>query len=603
MGGTPAVSVRLIMSIRTFRSLPTEGNTSYPRLFGTHGAVACEHYLAAHAAADILKNGGNAVDAAVAATLVEGVVNPQMHTIGGECPMLIQIADSRDVVCVNGNTAAPARATPQAFRERGLSEIPDEGILAAGVPAALGALVTALERYGRLGFADAVAHALDLARAGFPVHAGLIRQHKFGIEANAQKFRARWPGSVALYLPGGSIPKEGELFRNPALAQMFGHLTQAERSAAGNRSAKLNAVVAAFYQGDIAQEIVKFSQAHDGLLELSDLSKFETRLEAPARVEFGDATVYKCGAWDQGPALLQTLTILKRCDLKALGHNSADYLHALIEATKLAYADREQYYADPEQVEVPLAQLLSDDYGRLRHALIDFARASAEIRPGDPEHRKALLAVSERLGGKAWGPGTVHVDVIDRDGNMAAFTPSGGWIRSAEVIPALGFPLTCRMMTFYLAPSHHPNVVAPFKRPRTTISPSLAQRRGQAWMVFGSMGGDLQDQWQLQFFLNRYLFEMPLQQAIEAPKFSSEHFPGFFAPHDFIINRVRIEPRVDRAVLNELERRGHDLDIAPDWSEGFLLAAERHIESGVLEAGCDPRGAKSEVFPAAALCW
>jgi gamma-glutamyltranspeptidase/glutathione hydrolase len=227
--------------------------------------------------------------------------------------------------------------------------------------------------------------------------------------------------------------------------------------------------------------------------------------------------------------------------------------------------------------------------------------ANIEIRPGDPFHNAPLLPAEQRLGGAAWGPGTVHVTAMDADGLTAAFTPSGGWLRASPVIPALGFPLSMRLSNCYLAPANHPNLVAPFKRPRTTISPSLVVKDGKPWMAFGSMGGDQQDQWQLQFLLNRLVFGMTLQEAIEAPKFSSEHFPGFFAPHDRFPNRVRIEPGVGEAALEALRARGHEVDIAPAWSEGFLCATERNLESGVLEAGCDPRGTKSEVFPACAL--
>jgi gamma-glutamyltranspeptidase/glutathione hydrolase len=213
------------------------------------------------------------------------------------------------------------------------------------------------------------------------------------------------------------------------------------------------------------------------------------------------------------------------------------------------------------------------------------------------------LAKDKRFEVAPWGHGTVHVDVIDSEGNMVAATPSGAWIKSAEVIPALGFPLGNRLMTFYLEPEHHPNRVAPFKRPRTTISPSLALRGDKPWMVFGSMGGDQQDQWQLQFYLNRVLFGMTIQQAIEAPKLSSENFPGFFAPHDRFPNRVRIEPRVGGAVLQELEKLGHDIEVATDWSEGYLLAASYDPDTGVLEAGSDPRGPKGDVFQSSAMCW
>jgi gamma-glutamyltranspeptidase/glutathione hydrolase len=362
----------------------------------------------------------------------------------------------------------------------------------------------------------------------------------------------------------------------------------------------LRAVFNAFYRGDIAAEIVRFVQDKGGLLERTDFDRFQIPVEQSARIDYAGAEIHKCGPWNQGPALLQSLSILKNFDLRALGHNSADYLHTTLEAIKLAFADREQYYGDPEQVAVPMETLLSDNYGALRAKLIGRA-ADAEIRPGDPLRGAALLPVDQRLGGAAWGPGTVHVDTMDAEGFTAAFTPSGGWIRSSEVIPALGFPLSMRLSNCYLEPAHHPNIVAPFKRPRTTISPSLVMKDGKAWMAFGSMGGDQQDQWQLQFLLNRLVFGMSLQEAIEAPKFSSEHFPGFFAPHDFYLNRVRLEPAIGSSVFEELRDHGHELDIAPAWSEGFLCAAERNLETGMLEAGCDPRGTKSEVFPACAL--
>ncbi len=591
------------MSTRAFGSDRAELNPWYPRLLGTRGAIACEHYLAAQAGADVLKSGGNAVDAAVCATFVEGVVNPQMHTIGGECPMLIYMAKSGKVVAVNGNTAAPELATVEVLRSRGYTEVHAEGILAAGVPAAFGALLFALAEFGRLAFEDVIAAALSLARDGFPVHRGLVQQPRFGIQDLENQFRAHWPASAALYLPDGQVPEEGQILRNPALADLFETLVNAEQSAPGSRQCKLQAVMDMFYRGDVASEIDAFSRAQDGLLRRTDMEYFDTCLESPVSLDFYHSKIFKCGPWNQGPVILQALAILKNFNLAAMGHNSADYLHVLIETVKLAFADREQYYGDPQYVEVPLAGLLSEEYARQRAALIHPTCANSELRPGDPLNNHAVLSVAQRLGGEAWGPGTVHVDVIDAEGNMVAFTPSGAWIRSSEVIAALGFPLTSRLMTFYLQPAHHPNLLAPFRQPRTTISPSLAFQNGRPWMVFGSMGGDQQDQWQLQFLLNRVLFNMSIQEAIESPKFSSEHFPGFFAPHDFFPNRVRIEPRIAQPTLDELGRRGHDLEIAADWTEGYLLAAGRDPDSGVLEAGCDPRGTRGEVFPAFALCW
>jgi len=579
------------MSRRAYRILPTEQRTFHPRLLGTRGAVASNSNLSADAGADVLKAGGNAIDAAVAASFVEGVVNPQMHTVGGECPILVRLAGESRVIVVNGNMAAPARATPEAFRARGLADIPDSGILAAGVPAAFGALVTALRKWGTLPLREAITPALRLAKEGFPLSEGLRNQHKYGIVPMRARFESEWPGSAQLYLPGGRVPEVGERFRNPALARAFEYL-------AGERDP-----LAAFYEGDIAAEIAKYSREHDGLLAREDLAGFETRIEAPASLKLGDSELFKTGFWSQGPAELQTLALMWQFDLKAIGFGTPDYCHLLIEAMKLAYADREQYYGDPTRAMVPAEILLSEEYTKRRAALIDLRRASRELRPGDARRNAALLPEDEKLTPKDWGPGTVHVDAVDAKGNMASFTPSGAWISSAEVIPALGFPLSVRMMTFYLGPAHHPNVVAPGKRPRTTLTPSMAFRNGKPWMAFGTMGGDNQGQWLLQFYLCRAAFGMTIPEAIEAPRLSSEHTPGFFAPHASEPNRVRIEPRFGAKVLEELRRRGHDLDVAPDWTEGFVSCAAYDEDSGLIEAGCDPRGSKAECFPAFAIAW
>jgi len=579
------------MSARAYRILATDSTTFYPRLIGTHGAVAANSYLSVNAGVDVLKAGGNAIDAAVAATLVEGVVNPQMHTIGGECPILVRLAGEDRVIALNGNMAAPMKATPEAFRARGLADVPDAGILAAGTPAAFSALLTALARWGTLSFREVVAPALELAKNGFPLSEGLRNQHKYGLVALRDKFLNEWPASGRVYLPGGRVPPVGERVKNEALARTYDYLANAEDP------------LRAFYRGEIAAEIANFSRERDGFLAREDLECFETRIEEPARLRVGDSELFKCGFWTQGPAELQTIALLSRFDLGALRPDSAEYCHLLIEAMKLAFADREQYYGDPAYAAVPGDVLLSAEYAKRRAALIDPRRSNLELRPGDAKRNAALLPAGERFTPKSWGGGTVHVDAVDAKGNMASFTPSGAWIKSAEVIEPLGFPLSVRMMTFYLGPAHHPNVVAPGKRPRTTLTPSLAFRNGRPWMTFGTMGGDNQGQWLLQFFLYRAVFGMTIPQAIEAPKLSTEHFPGFFAPHEGTPNRVRIEPRFGQKVLDELRRRGHDLDVAPDWTEGFVSAVQYDEESGLIEAGCDPRGAKSECFPAFAYAW
>ena len=585
-------------SERAIRAAPFQ-----PRLFGTNGAVTSEHYLAADAGADILKAGGNAVDAAVAAVLVEGVVNPHQHTICGECPMLIQMVDQKAPVVINGNTMAPARASVQAYRERGLTEVPDTGILAAGVPAAAGALTLALERFGTRSFEEVCQYALTLASDGFPVHRGLVFMPDFGLADTADRLRHEWPASAAVYLPENSLPQPGQVLKNSALAELFQTLISKERAASGSRENGISAARNEFYRGAIASEIAEHSAQRDGFLTSSDLAAFETRLERAVSVKFQDFQVFKCGPWNQGPALLQTLSILKNLPLRSMEHNQADYLHTVIEAVKLAFADREQWYADPAHIDVPIQTLLDDRYGQMRAQLIDSGRANGEVRPGDPFRNQAELPVAERIGGKSWGHGTVHVDVIDRNGNMVSATPSGAWLKSSEVVEALGVPLGNRLMTFYLEPLHHPNIVAPHKQPRTTISPTLVHRNDKPWMVYGSMGGDQQDQWMLQFILNRIVFDMTIAEAIEAPKFSSQHVPGFFAPHERFGNRVQIERRVGTQPIEDLRHRGHDVAIVPDWTEGYLLAIERDPLTGLLEAGCDPRGAKGDVFPAAARCW
>jgi len=579
------------MSRRAYRILPTDGTTFHPRLFGTRGAVAANSNLSVAAGVGMLTNGGNAIDAAVAASFVEGLVNPQMHTIGGECPILVRPAGEPRVYAVNGNMAAPAKATPEAFRERGLTDVPSIGILAAGVPAAFGALVTALGRWGTMPLKEVIAPAIALARTGFPVSDGLRKQHKYGIEAMQQRFRAEWPGSARLYLPGDRVPEVGELLRNEALARAFEYLASAKDP------------LEAFYKGDIAAEIARLSKERDGLLAREDLAAFETKIEDPVSLRLGDTELFKTGFWSQGPAELQALGLMWQHDLRGIGFGTADYCHLLIEAMKLAYADREQYYGDPAKTWVPGEILLSDEYTRRRAGLIDMRRANRELRPGDARRNAALLPDDERFIPKDWGAGTVHVDAVDAKGNLASFTPSGAWISSADVIEPLGFPLSVRMMTFYLGPAHHPNVVAPFKRPRTTLTPSMAFRNGKPWMAFGTMGGDNQGQWLLQYYLCVAAFGMSIPEAIEAPRLSSEHTPGFFAPHASEPNRVRIEPRFGSKVLDELRRRGHDLDVAPDWSEGFVSAASFNAETGVVEAGCDPRGSKSECFPSFAYCF
>jgi gamma-glutamyltranspeptidase/glutathione hydrolase len=573
---------------------------------GTHGMVATEHYLSALIGVDILKRGGNAVDAAVAATFAEGVLNPHMHTIGGEVPMLIYQADGRQVFAINGNTAAPQCATIAWYTDHGYALIPGEGVLAAGVPAALDALLTALERFGTMALADVLQPALELARDGFPVHPGLRGPSDyllFSIWHCLEAFRERWPTSAQIYLPDGQLPEVGEILRNPELAGLFERLLQAERRAAARgRSAGLQAAREAFYRGEIAQHIGAFVQQQGGLLDAEDLARFATRVETPVSTTYRGYQVFKCGPWSQGPVFLQQLRLLEGYELQALGHNSAAYIHLVTEAAKLAFADREAYYGDPEFVPVPMPQLLAPAYTMARRTLIDPDRASLELRPGDPVKGKPLRAGYGPLVGREWQRGTVHVAVVDQQRNLVAATPSGAWISGSPVVEGLGFPLTTRMQVFYLE-RDHANALAPGKRPRTTLTPSLVLRDGQPFMAFGTMGLDQQDQWTLQCFLNIVDFGMPLQEAIEAPKFSSKHFPSSIYPHTAEPGVLRIEGRIPYEVRRALQAKGHQVVMQPDWLEGYIVGVQVDGDRGVVYGGADPRGELSTLLPAYAIGW
>ena len=587
--------------------------TWYPLVMGREAMVATEHYLSAAAGARMFAKGGNAIDAAVAATLVEGVVNPHMHTIGGEAPMLIYLANARRVVAINGNMTAPARATIAYYRGLGLKLMPPEGLLAAGVPAAFDALAVALREFGTMSLGEVVAPAMALCADGIPMHPGLAGDGETpqdlsgligtaSIRFNAKKFREKWPTSAAVYMPGGELPHTGDLIRNPALAACFKRLADAEAAARNRgREAAIDAARDRLYRGDIARDMLNWSDANGGLLAAGDFERFTTRIEAPVTADYRGVTVHKCQPWSQGPVFLQQLRLLEGFDLAAMGHNSADYIHHLVEAAKLAFADREQYYADPEFTPVPLEELLSERYNELRRALIDPRHASMEQRPGDPRAMRALLG-NGAAEARSWGPGTIHVTAADGSGNMIAVTASGGWIPSSPVIDTLGFPLGSRMQTFFLDEGHA-NALAPGKRPRTTLTPSIATRNGDPFLSFGTPGGDQQDQWTLQFFLNIVDFGMDVQEAIEAPRFSSAHFPSTFYPHNARPGVLRVEDRIAQGVQAELSARGHKVEARPPWCEGHVLGIRFDPQRRLLQGGADPRGQMAVVMAAQAIGW
>ena len=377
----------------------------------------------------------------------------------------------------------------------------------------------------------------------------------------------------------------------------------AEQHAQGQgRGSGLAAARDAFYKGEIAQIIEDHTKAHGGLLTAQDLAEFQIKIEEPVSYNYRGYEVYKCGPWSQGPVFLQQLAILEGYDLKSLGHNSADYIHTVAETMKLAFADREQYYGDPQFVDVPLATLVSKEYAAQRRILLDPQHASHDQRPGNPHTGVALLEGEEVFAARDWGPGTVYVTVVDKERNMASFTPSGAWIPSSPVIDGLGFPLGTRVQTFFLDP-RHPNALVPGKQPRTTLTPSLVLRNGEPCMVFGTPGGDQQDQWTLQFFLNVVDFGMEVQDAIEAPRFSSAHFPSSFFPHNSVPGLLRMEGRIPAEIRQELEARGHKIEVKEDWSEGDVLGICVDLEHGIIKAGADIRGEQSKRMPSYVIGW
>lgn len=587
------------MSTSTPHGFELAGSSTRPVIRGRHLVVACGHYLAAVAGLRMRDLGGNAVDAGVAMALAQAVLEFQSYGFGGECPILIYAAATRDVVAVNGNTRAPAAATIAWFRTRGITLIPGDGFLPAGVPAAPDALITALDRFGRLTLGEVLAPAIELAADGFPVYDGMRAR----IAAEAERIRREWPSTAALLFPDGRVPDVGERWRNPDLARTFERLVAAEHDARHlGRSRALRAARDRFYTGDIAREIVAFQREtavrdatgaeSAGLLALEDFAAFETRVETPVTVNYRGYDVYKCGPWSQGPAFLQQLALLEGFDLAALPHTSADHIHLLVEAGKLAFADRERYYGDPEFADVPLRGLLSKAYAADRRALIDPRQASLELRPGDPypyEGRAAAPTPAPFLG-RAGDGGTTGTRAIDAEGNMFSATPSGGWFYSSPVIPGLGFCLGTRCQIFSLDPPDHPNALRPRKQPRTTLSPSLVLRDGRPRMVFGTPGVDSQDQWTLQFFLNVVDFGLDLQDAIDVPAFHSAHFPTSFYPKEARPGELVVEGRVPPAVREDLAARGHRITVVPAWSENFTTAVAVDPTRGLLEGAASSRG-------------
>ena len=582
--------------------------TTRPEIMGRRYVVTSGHYLATAAGAHVMEQGGNAIDAAAATCICLNLLEPYANGIGGEAPTLIHSAAEGKPFAISGMGCSPAALTIDYCREHGIDLIPGDGYLPACVPATLDTWACAVARFGRLRFRDILAPAIELAADGFPVYPAFSRT----TADRAALFLERYPSTAAIYCPGGRIPQPGERFRNPDFAAMLRMLVAAEEAAGGGRERGIEAARDAFYHGPIAERIVRFiaeplldasGEEHAGLLTMDDMAAWRAAVEEPCSVDFRGVQVHKCGPWTQGPVFLQQLRLLDGFDLQAMEHNSAEYLHTVIECAKLAFADREAYYGDPEHDRVPLDRLLSAGYADDRRRAVG-ADASGELVAGPlgaeglaladvaADHRAALGIAGRRAGagaGHAHMGDTTHCDAVDADGNMVSCTPSGGWIGTSPVVPGLGFPLGTRAQMFYLNPNRA-NAAAGRKRPRATLTPSLVTRDGRPDLVFGTPGGDGQDQWTLQVFLNHAVFGMPLQQALEAPTVHSIHFPSSFYPRRAFPRGVSAESRIDAGVLDELRRRGHQVRMTGPWGHGKPMAARIDADRGVMRGGVSPRG-------------
>ena len=581
---------------RSYRIEDNNSNSFIPSYSGTNGAVATHSNLSSMTAYNILnQDRGNAFDAAAGAMLVEGLVNPQMFGMGGEGVMILKPKNQNPVV-LNGNTLSPRKFNFLNLVTRGFTEVPDEGVLCAGVPAAFSSIFRMLQLYGTLDFRTISKYAKEYAKEGYPLHTGIINQTKFGLKSLKGKFIREWKNSAKLYLKNNKIPKVGSLFRNSAYANLIDYLGNYEKKITGSRNNKFNKLHDAFYKGDVANSILKYSQKNEGLLSKEDFENFNVKFEKTISEKYGDYQVHKTNFWGQGLTSLMMLKMLNKQKIKSL--NSAGDIHKFTEILKLTFADREMYFTGKYNSKVKANHLLDDSYLNKRMQLIK-DKAIDSIIPGNPLSKKSLLPIENDI--KPWGAGTVHISIIDKDNNAISCTPSGGWIRSNEVINELGFPLGNRLMTFYLSKPGHVNFIAPVQQPRTTLSPTLIiNQKKREILSCGTMGGDAQDQWQAQFLMNYIFSNMPIDQALNEPRVSSEHLPAFFHPHDPNLKQLLLEERLS-PFISQLNKKGHKCLKTTDWSEGFILCARK--QDKIYDAYADIRSYKSQIFQAQALAW
>lgn len=567
-----------------------------PVVSGFHVVATSGNPLTTAAGIRVLARGGNAIDAGVAAAVAAAVLEPTAaYSLATEVAALIYDAKSQQVVAVNGQGCAPKKATIDLFKARGKTLVPvgpdPDAPLSFTLPGAIDAWAIALERYGRLSLGEVLQPAIEYAEQGFPMY----RYMSLLLKAPdvSRQLTQLFPQGAAYFRPNGRVPEPGERFVQKDLANVLKTMVQAEEQARRKgRSAGLQAGRDAFYKGEIAHTMVKFSETVGGLLSMEDFASYHSKLESPVKSSYRGIDVYGHQTWSQSATLLQTLNILEGCDLRGLGHNSPAYIHILTEALKLAMADRERYYGDPDFVQVPLEALLSKEYAAERHKLIDPEKACPEMPAyGDPIAKRAVggtMNLNGLLGSAGSNTGgTTHLSVVDEEGNIFTATPSGGRLAAGVVVPGLGFTLSHRSEIFSLDPAHA-NALQPRKRPRTTLVCYYAFKNGKPWMTFGCPGGDNQVQADLQLFLNVVEFGMNPQEAVEAPRFSSSSFPGSFYPHAYAPGQLNVEQGLPTSVREALSRQGHRIIGVPNAGLGAIVTLI-DPETGARSAGADPR--------------
>lgn len=552
-----------------------------PTLYGTRHAVSAGHYLAAMAGFSILEAGGNAIDAGCAAGIALGVLQPDLVNVAGVAPIILRMADGT-VETIAGLGHWPRALPPDLFMTRHGGKIP-VGVLRTVVPAAPDAWITALQRHGTMGFAEIAEHAIRFARDGFAVNDLLA----FSIASKESEY-CRWDQNAAIFLPGGRPPDIGDNFRQTDLANTLQYMAD-EARAAPTREAGLAAAHHAFYCGDIAHKIVAHQQREGGYLSLEDLANYRSRIEPAIRRHWRGHEILTCGPWCQGPALLQALLLVEQAGLDGLAHNSPDYLHTLIECLKLALADREYHFGDPQFVDVPLDHLLDPATIARRAASIDPARAWPEMPPPLGNEGGANIFPHSAAALPQMDADTSYCCAVDRWGNAFSATPSDG-SSTAPIVPGLGIIPSARGSQNRPDPTH-PAGVAPGKRPRLTPNPAMVLTRDGGVMPFGTPGGDVQVQAMLQVLLNHLHFGMELQQAIEAPRVASYSFPSSFAPFDYFPARVAVEARIPQATRDALAARGHEVKDWPEWTwlAGSVEAVRTNPATSLIAAAADPR--------------